>query len=142
MVGISCAKVLARRTMVKGSLAALSSIAAAKTADAQPDARLLAIAQRVIRAEEDEALACRAYDRGDPEDAERLDAVARAFAGWSDQVRQMAAVPAYGAVGLAVKAAVILQGFREGSTEATEALASSLRDDIERIAPSVVRLTA
>jgi hypothetical protein len=127
--------------MVRGGLAALGAAAASAPIDA--DAELLAIARAVSRAAEDEARACRAHDLAEAADADRLEAAARrAFDAWCDRVREMAAVPAKGATGLAVKAALIVQGFREGRTEATAALAASLEADIARIAPSVIELMA
>jgi hypothetical protein len=137
-------RAIGRRPVATGGIAMLVLTgAAAESAEYSTDDRLLALGHAVIRAADREARACLALDRADAARKCELDAaVDEAFAAWSDRVRAVATVPAFGAVGLAVKAALILEGFHNGRTEATEVLAKSLRDDIARIAPSIVGLTA
>lgn len=113
-----------------------SGAGAAQPASAETDALLLALdAQRAAAARRE----VDAYKLADTRTSEGQKAAEEeagaAFEEWATIIERMAAIPAEGIVGLAVKAAQVCRTLGPGHSNPDLTLAESLQDDIARLVP-------
>lgn len=107
--------------------------------DPGADAPLIALAAEARAADADYAEICRVtddvrdYGPGGAADA----ALTEAFGRWERAVAAMAAIPAAGPVGIAVKAGFVVTALRAGPTEVERAIADSLATDLARFGLAV-----
>ncbi|WP_424138579.1 hypothetical protein [Roseomonas chloroacetimidivorans] len=120
---------MSRRRMLAGMAAVaaggVGGIGAKAASLSHNDARLLVLHAEANRAAEEEEAAVEA-------------AASAAFGRWSDALYAMAALPADGMTGLAVKAAHVCNAMVAGDSAADEALCASLQADIARLVPAAV----
>ena len=134
-----------RRTLLTGL--AVAGVSALPAGAAPPlgenDRPLLALDAARYAAAEAEETACKTADRAEHAGCEEeADAAAAAreaaWNRWCAALDAMAATPADGLLGVAVKAGVLCRALEIGAAEADQAVAESLTADLGRLVPGVM----